>query len=312
MIRKISVVVCTHNPRVEYLTRVIQGLGEQTLSRTEWDLLVVDNASEPPVAARFDLSWHPTARHVREEKLGLTPARLRGFAETRSELVVLVDDDNILDRRYLEEARRIARSWPMLGVWGGQPVPEFETPPAEWTKPYWWLIALGRRERDNWSNCWDGASIPGGAGMCVRREVADRYAATVAEDPLRAALDRRGNSLACAGDTDLAFTACDLGLGTAVFTSLEFTHLIPAGRLTETYLLNLREAMTCSQSIMQFTRKGNGSFRSGLRILTDYIRAWLSKGHDRRFRLASLRGEASARKLLKTLGSQGGASGYCR
>ena len=56
------------------------------------------------LADRFNISWHPNGRHVREDELGLTPARLRGVAEAVAELLVFVDDDNILDPDYLEQA----------------------------------------------------------------------------------------------------------------------------------------------------------------------------------------------------------------
>jgi glycosyltransferase involved in cell wall biosynthesis len=97
----VSVIVCTHNPRQEYLTRVLAALRVQTLPTAGWELLVIDNASKEPVAGRFDLSWHPHGRHVREDELGLTPARLRWIAEARAELLVFVDDDNVLDPDYL-------------------------------------------------------------------------------------------------------------------------------------------------------------------------------------------------------------------
>src|SRR5437588_267862 len=73
----VSVVICSHTPRPAYLERVMAALRLQSLPTSAWELLLIDNASPDPLAARVDLSWHPQGRHVREEKLGLTPARLR-------------------------------------------------------------------------------------------------------------------------------------------------------------------------------------------------------------------------------------------
>ena len=92
----ISVIICSHNPRPEYLRRTLEALKAQTLPTKDWELLLVDNASKEPLAGRFDLSWHPNARHVRENELGLTTARLRGIREAHSDLLVFVDDDNVL------------------------------------------------------------------------------------------------------------------------------------------------------------------------------------------------------------------------
>jgi glycosyltransferase involved in cell wall biosynthesis len=99
----LSVVICSHNPRPDYLARVLAALQAQTLPLADWELLLIDNASAEPLEGRFDLSWHPNARHVREEVLGLTPARLRGIAEAASPLLVFVDDDNVLSSDYLAQ-----------------------------------------------------------------------------------------------------------------------------------------------------------------------------------------------------------------
>lgn len=56
----LSVVVCSHNPRASYLARVMQGLEDQTLGAA-WELLIVDNVSETPIAGQMDLSWHRAA-----------------------------------------------------------------------------------------------------------------------------------------------------------------------------------------------------------------------------------------------------------
>ena len=126
----VSVILCTHNPRDDYLDRVLIGLRSQTLSFQHWELLLIDNASNEPLADRFNIGWHPNGRHVREDELGLTPARLRGIAESAAELLVFVDDDNVLDPDYLEQGLRLAREYSFLGTWGGQCVPAFEVEPG--------------------------------------------------------------------------------------------------------------------------------------------------------------------------------------
>jgi glycosyltransferase involved in cell wall biosynthesis len=41
----VSVIICTHNPRPHYLSRVPAALRSQTLPMEQWELLVIDNAS---------------------------------------------------------------------------------------------------------------------------------------------------------------------------------------------------------------------------------------------------------------------------
>lgn len=110
-----SVIICSHNPRKDYLNRTILGLKAQTFPKEEWKLLLVDNASDEILSKIFDLSWHPNSRHVREGELGLTAARLRGIKESKSELLVFVDDDNILKADYLERVSKTSQENPRIG-----------------------------------------------------------------------------------------------------------------------------------------------------------------------------------------------------
>lgn len=251
----LSVIICTHNPRRDYLKRVLQALKTQGLPTSLWELLLVDNASKELLSSEIDLNWHPNARHIREEKLGLTPARLRGIKEAIGEVLVFVDDDNVLDSDFLVAALTISKEWPKIGAWGGRIIPEFEITPPEWTKPHLTALAITTFERDIWSNLTNyGETIPCGAGLCVRKLVGQRYAELVTNDPRRADMDRKGNLLTSNGDTDLALTACDLGLGTGLFISMKLTHLIKASRLEEDYLLRLTEGCHYSGNLLEYLR----------------------------------------------------------
>jgi glycosyltransferase involved in cell wall biosynthesis len=244
---EVSVVVCTHNPRIDYIERVLAGLRGQTLPYSRWEMLVVDNASKEPVAERCDLSWHPKGRHIVEPTLGLTAARLRGIAEASSELIVFVDDDNVLAPDYLEQAVRVADRYPFLGVWGGSAIAEFETEPESWARPYLPFLALRECVRDDWANLLShNESRPNGAGMCLRRSVAEGYAFRVRNDARHVLLDRRGVDLLACGDSAIDYAACEMGLGTGSIKALRLTHLIPSVRLTKEYFLRLMERFECS------------------------------------------------------------------
>lgn len=248
----LSVIICTHNPQMAYIERVLAALRDQSLPMAEWELLVVDNASLTSLAAQVDLSWHPHAAHIREASLGLTHARLRGIAESSGNTLVFVDDDNVLERDYLEVVVQIGREWPGIGAWSGQLIAEFEAEPPASITPYVQMVGIRRLERDRWSNLpLFMETVPWGAGLCIRRSVAEAWADQMVDaDPLRVALDPTGEELLRYGDIDLAFTAADVGLGTGLFTSLRLTHLIPKGRLQLDYLLALHEGNNYSRAVL--------------------------------------------------------------
>lgn len=297
----LSVITCAHNPRTDYLKQVLDALEDQTLDKQRWEYLLIDNASADPVQARFDLSWHPKAKHITEEKLGLTHARLRGIREATGDILVFVDDDNVLDADYLEQVVRMADEWPRLGAWGGQTRAAFESEPPEWTRQYWSRLVIREFDSDRWSNQPAQAdTMPCGAGMCVRRSVADYYAGLHDNGKRNIIMDRTGDSLVSGGDSDLAICACDIGLGMGLFTSLKLTHLIPAGRLTEDYLARLLEGLAYSSIVLSSFRSTNGH-RSGRRLstsLADMARLAIRDRRERRFFRAIRRGEDRAAEAL--------------
>ena len=298
---EISVITCSHNPRSDELPLVLDALQKQTLDKQRWEYLLIDNASDEPLALRFDLSWNPQNRHVREEKLGVTHARLRGIQETTSDLLVFVDDDNVLDPDYLEQVVDLASRWPTIGAFSGQVRPAFQKQPPAWTRKYWHRLAIREFDHDRWSNipCLDD-TMPNGAGLCVRRRVAEEYLRYHVDGKRKFVLDRKGNSLESAGDLDLATTACDLGLGNALFTSLKLTHFMASERLTEEYLLRLLESQMFSAVVMDSFRSNgdSGPPRMLKTIVADQLRILIMNPRDRKFFRAEKNGERRAKELL--------------
>ncbi len=245
---QISVVIPTHNPRLDYLERTLNGLRGQTLPSSTWELIVIDNASTPAVGPQIDLSWHPNGRTVREEQLGLTAARLAGFAAAQGEIIILVDDDNVLAPDFLAACDRLGREHPFLGTWSGRVELVFEEGAP--TVPALWRSYLTERfcESAVWSNDpGHNPSTPWGAGLCVRRSVAQGYRHRSETNPDLRRLDLQGAQLLYGGDTDIAYFGCELGLGKGVFPQLHLQHLIPARRCERAYLLRVIEGHAYSE-----------------------------------------------------------------
>lgn len=251
---KISVIICTYNPREDYLRRVLAALRKQTLSMENWELLIIDNASKIPVRERFDVSWCLNGRHLQEDKPGKLNAWLLGVKESRGEILVFVDDDNVLASNYLEQVLVIANEWPFIGVWGGSIVPEFETPLPAWCGKAPWLLTIDDVKEDLWSNFREGfKSMPSGAGMCVRRKVGEHYLEWC-QNSGSMALDRYGEGHGGYGDVDQGHCAIDIGLGTGKSTRLSLTHLIPSSRLTLSYFLKRSEEDAASLVLFRAIR----------------------------------------------------------
>lgn len=297
---ELAVIVCTHNPRTDYFSQALAGLKAQTLAADLWTLLVIDNRSDEPVAPRFDFApWGERARVIREETLGLTPARLRGIREADAELLVFVDDDNVLDPDYLDTALAIAGSKPFVGAWSGQCLPRFETPPPEWTRRYWGNLCIRQFETDVWSNLPRlPSTMPAGAGLCVREPAARRYLALHDEGARGVQLDRTGGSLISGGDQDLAACACDLGLGVGLFAALRLQHLIPPQRLELSYLERLSEGIGFSATLLDSYWGLPAPMRTPVGRAIDLLRAWRQRDPHRRILRAAYRGRDKAARML--------------
>jgi hypothetical protein len=296
---RIGVVICTHNARRDYFARCLAALRAQTLQFEHWDLLVVDNLSDRPVASAIDLSWHQNARVVQEPTLGLTLARLRGIRESRADLLVFVDDDNVLAPDYLQRAGAIADDHPYLGAWSGQCLPEFDVPPPAWTRRYWGTLCIREFDRDVWSNLpLLPETMPCGAGLCVRRQVARHYLGLYDRGTRSVILDRVGSSLVSGGDNDLAACACDLNLGVGLFCLLKLVHLMPPQRFTEDYLCRLVEGIEYSGAILTAERGGSPPARGLIGEIADLLRILRHRGPHRNIQRAAFRGRAAAAQWL--------------
>ncbi len=251
----LSVILCSHNPRPDYLQRTLDGLRNQDLSLDCWELILVDSASSPNLEGSLHLTWHPHLKVIRNDKPGLTLARLSGISHAESDLLVFVDDDNVLSSVYLSRALEISEKHPFLGAWGGSVIPVYDTPPAPWLKEFEHVLSCGINIRDSWSNL-PTISEPWviGAGLVIRKSVSLTWAENVQKSPVRMNLDRQGTSLMGAGDLDIVMTACDMGLGRGAFKDLTLDHLIPPSRCTEEYIERLLCMNTASIEILKQAR----------------------------------------------------------
>jgi glycosyltransferase involved in cell wall biosynthesis len=296
-----SVIICAHNPRPDYLRRVLNALRDQILPKEQWELLVVDNASKVPLASAWDFSWHPNSRCILEDELGQAFARQRGMREASADLLVFVDDDNVMAPDYLSEALRIKREWPLLGVWGsGATVPEFESLPPDYLKELLPHLALRQSKNIYWSNvhsCIE--SEPWGAGLCVRANVGAAYCKLFENSSLPLS-GRQGKSLMSCDDTEICYVACNLGLGMAVFPELRVSHLIPKERIAEKYLLKLFEGKLISYLVLTYKWRGTvpSTVLSGRKLLSIFKCLLIRRGLDRKLYFANLRAAIKARRLI--------------
>lgn len=305
---KASVVICAHNPRSDYFDRVLDGLRNQTLPFDQWELLIVDNASQVPLASSFGISWHPAARHILEREPGIAYARRRGIQEASADLVVFVDDDNVLSKDYLAEATRIKQDYPFLGVWGSGSIRgDFEIEPQDRVRSW---LPVRELSGTRWSNLAGSRlfgfspedAIPWGAGMCVRRDVAVSYCQFFDQSSLKITGELAKSLVGCeVEDTEICLVCCRDGLGVGVFSELKLTHLLSRHRSTDDYIVRFAEGTSLSNMLLQYKWQHiipQPAF--GMRTLLSVLKTILFyRGVERKTRLAWVWALARAHKIIK-------------
>lgn len=304
----LSVLIPTHNPRQSVLEEVLVALQRQTHSLKRWELLLIDNASTVPLSPRL-VAWHPHARLIREPRLGLTHARLLGIREARTELLVWVDDDNILDPEFLSAALEAFQSNPRLGAAGGPSLPRYTTQPPAWFEEG--LVPLGCRHHGHlplmmsWheQKGFYPPEAPIGAGLVIRRQAIQIWADQLRNDPRRQAFGRTGNSLSSGEDNDINLTLLSYGWELAYLPQLRLTHVIPPTRLIEAYQQRLARA-SFRDFVQVLDRHGIrpwsaiGAWSVPLRTIKAWFtfRAW--RGPAERIRWRAAVGQFEGRALL--------------
>jgi len=239
MTKSLSVIIPTFNPHPGRLAETLNSLRKQTLPIENWELILIDNKSTKPI--EVDLSWHPSAIMLREERQGLTFARLKGFEAANGDTIVMVDDDNILDKDYLKNMAALFDINTNLGTAGGKLVPRFESRPPSWLKPFYGNLALRDLGESTIISQWDNSypsHAPVGAGMGIRREALTEYCAD-AKASRSQIVDRTAGQLGSGGDNDIVITTLKAGWQTGYFPELSLTHIIPQARTEFSYVCRL-------------------------------------------------------------------------
>ncbi len=114
---KVSVVIPAYN-EAQYLAGCLACLGKQTLSRSEFEVIVVDNGSTdatPEIARQAEPLAGISARLLIKPKTSISAVRNHGAANSQGEILAFLDADCLADPDWLETALRLA---PETGAWG--------------------------------------------------------------------------------------------------------------------------------------------------------------------------------------------------
>jgi glycosyltransferase involved in cell wall biosynthesis len=109
-----SVVIPLYN-KERHIARAIQSVLNQSYG--DFELVVVDDGSTDGGAHVVEAISDPRIRLVHEENAGASAARNRGIAESRADLIALLDADDEWLPDHLETLRRLSAEYPNCGIY---------------------------------------------------------------------------------------------------------------------------------------------------------------------------------------------------
>lgn len=229
----LSVVICTYN-RPDLVAQVLGTLADQDAPRDGYEVLVIDNASPRDiagVAASFD-GRVPGLRCIREEQVGLSHARNRGWREALGEYVGYVDDDCKLPKEWVSTALRVIAE--VRPVMFGGPYGAFYMTP----KPKWYRDEYGSSQITSHARRLRHGEFITGMNMVFRREVFDRVGG------FRTDLGMTGTVLAYGEETELQIRIGGLCGESAIWyePDLLVYHLVRPEKMTWRWIIRHRMA----------------------------------------------------------------------
>lgn len=260
----IDLCICTHNPRREIFERVLASVENQTAAPSLFRVLVIDNASSPPIPEDSLSRLRRKgicARIVREPRTGTIFARLSAVSETSTPWLLFVDDDNELAANYVTEGIRFIEEHPEVGCFGGKLLlADYLDPPA-WAWPFLPFLAIKDLGGEpvigkiaEWQPC-----EPPGAGAFVHRKLLDEFRRYVESNPSAQRLGASAARGMAFGEDSLMMRCAirfDLANGYNPRMALHH-HLLPA-RFRLRHLIKMMYAYGVSQMVLESILKGSG------------------------------------------------------
>jgi glycosyltransferase involved in cell wall biosynthesis len=229
----ITVIVCTHN-RCDLLERTLNGIAAQVVPEPfKWEVLVVDNNSSDrtrEVVESFCVKDPARFRLVSEQQQGLSHARNAGIRNARGKILAFTDDDISVDSGWLWNLTSSLHSQEWAGA-GGVIVPVCSGFLPNWL-PIDDFQTLGV-----FAGFYLGTTAgplrrpPYGGNMAYRREIFEAYGG------FRVDLGRSGSNLQGREEIEFANRLLHLGEKLHYEPDAVVRHLIPASRMSKSYVL---------------------------------------------------------------------------
>lgn len=233
----LSVIVCCYNSAA----RLPETLRHLALQETNfaWELIIVDNLSTDDTVAVAENCWKELSTAVPLQIIpatiqGLSHAREKGAANAAYEILVFCDDDNWLDKNYLQYAFDIMQANSSIGILGGRSEGACEITKPAWFDRFGQAYAIGTQFSK--TGIANARTFIAGAGMVTRKSLLVKLKSCSFKF---VTIGRTKSNLLSGDDAELSLAIMYMGYDLYYDERLYFIHYMPAQRLHWPYCVRM-------------------------------------------------------------------------
>ncbi len=283
-----SIIIPTFN-RADQLSRCINSLLELEFDREEYEILVIDNGSKDRTKeVVFNFINQFTLHRIRyfyDDVPGLLTGRHRGAAESKSDILVFIDDDIHADKDWLSAIIDTFYRFPDVHIVGGRCLPLFEVTPPAWLDFFWNHLPDGGRILPELSLCDFGneeklinPNMIWGLNYSIRKKSLIELGGFHPD-----CIPPQLQYLQGDGEAGLSLRAKELGYKTLYQSKALVYHEVPSERMTLNYFEKRYFYQGICNSYTEIRRKKKGIGPSYLRSIQGIIIKSLSPAYRRIF-----------------------------
>lgn len=169
---KISVIICSYN-RQDYIIQAIDSLYDQSVPRSDFEVIVVDNNSKDNTTAvvREYIDAHPdlNIQFMNEPEQGASWARNTGAKYVHSPLLVFMDDDAVAEKDFLKNILNFFEGHPDATGLGGRIIPRYIPEEPKWMSHHVASL-VGNFDYSATTKIFDDDRYPLESNMVVQKE----------------------------------------------------------------------------------------------------------------------------------------------
>lgn len=250
----VSIIVCCYNSAQRIReTLYYVALQEATIA-PGWEVIIVNNNSsdETEAVARKACTEFgiKNCTIIREPKAGLINARISGAMNASFNLYSFIDDDNHIEKKWIDKVFSIFQLYADVGACGGSSTAKTDSAAPAWFNAFNSAYAIGKQqEKSGYVNTQRGYLW--GAGLSLRKAVWDQLMNSSVSLFL---IGRKGKSLLAGEDGEICLRIQLYGWKLWYQEDLRFVHYLPDNRLSTTYLLRIYEGFGKSEVILRMYR----------------------------------------------------------